>query len=652
MTKSMSDSQALLQEGLAAFRARAYDEALRAWRTLLSFEPDHPQVKELVARTESLAAEGQMVNQLKEELDDLREELAITRDSRNELLLEMARLHKRYEEREARLWRLQEAREWELREALANAELKALEIDPHTASLSEDELAKEIEDGIAQRSTHEPIHPNELQQAREQVKLLRSELHSAHERIVELEQELFQYQHDEHEELQQALEENRHIFDENDEDAIDDQQIVQELFVGIQAITPPRDEPALRDAPSTPDDDERPRDPQSHTDTQSSRRVEFSDAHEIVTQSTPDAPDFDGPLIAEDVLNRTSTSDLHAARIANPTQNLRSNLASDIQPKTGSFPTQSEEELLDHAEGVSTDDEPVIDALVGLVIEETSGMIHAETGERHIPDTRIQPADPPNTPDADDAPPRETPFLRVKEGETVDTTREQSAPQDETPDADAYEQAAEPEPSILFEDALAEPPTSTTVHEEPDTDTAQTFDDSTLNPLDDESNDAAQDGERAQEDATQDDYNQEINALPRARTSEDVSDTAEFDSHPIDDKNIAEGFMDELAEALDTTPPPPRIETGIQPELPELSFEEDDIEAILPEDLERRATWIPVRYKVDAVVEDPIAQYLLTHIDGVSTFMELRGTVGLPPAAVDSGFRHLLAKDIIRAKPR
>src|SRR5699024_8096726 len=94
---AMTDAQTLLQEGLSAFRARAYDQALQSWRALLEIKPDNQHVLQLVERTEALAAEGHLVHSLKEELADLREELASTRQARNDLLIEMARVHKKYQ---------------------------------------------------------------------------------------------------------------------------------------------------------------------------------------------------------------------------------------------------------------------------------------------------------------------------------------------------------------------------------------------------------------------------------------------------------------------------------------------------------------------------------------------------------------------------
>lgn len=605
----MSNSQALLQEGLAAFRARAYDDALRAWRTLLESTPDHPQVKELVARTEALAAEGQLVNQLKEELTDLREELALTRDSRNDLLLEMARLHKRYEEREARLWRMQEAREWELREALASAELKASDDDPHTAALDEEELAAAAGSSLDHHFEPKPKHSREpheeseaLNTAREQVRVLRHELHMSHERIVELEQQLFQYEHDERDLLGQALEDNHALFMD---DPGDDERVPFEALqhAHVEATVPPE-----LAAPAETTDEETAREDAPHEDSETS-----SDADETSDDETSD-PD-----------KRPTTQ-----RSASLTGDFRKDIADDARADTGSF-IPADNDPVD----LPTRADSVTDALVEDLIEETSGIFDLHTGTRsaRAPSNDHEafepPSDDPLIPGVeddpfaalkDDEPPThgddDDPFAAFKDDEPNDALNDDTAKDDA---------ANESIPPLTFEAVGPEASPS-------DTGGPQ----HTAEPQ------AAPTGDSAPDD---------IAALPLARGQQDAFDTAEFDLQPIDDKNVGDGFTDELADALSSTPRPPRIETGIQPELPELDFEDDVIEAILPEELERRATWVPVRHKASPVIEDPIAQYLITHIDGVSTFMELRGTVGLPPAAVDSGFRYLLEHDIIRAKP-
>src|SRR5699024_10925939 len=126
----------------------------------------------LVERTEALAAEGHLVHTLKEELADLREELATTRQARNELLIEMARVHKRYQAREARLWRLQEEREWELREALAHAELSSIvDDDAQNLHLELDALSQ-----LAQA----PL-PDTLDDAHQQIQQLLRNLNQARE---------------------------------------------------------------------------------------------------------------------------------------------------------------------------------------------------------------------------------------------------------------------------------------------------------------------------------------------------------------------------------------------------------------------------------------------------------------------------------------
>lgn len=615
----MSDSQALLQEGLAAFRARAYDDALRAWRTLLEQTPDHPQVKELVARTETLAAEGQIVNQLKEELTDLREELALTRDSRNDLLLEMARLHKRYEEREAHLWRMQEAREWELREALANAELKAFDADPNTSDLDEEALAEAASATLDHAFPPTPkrgdtsADAEALSNAQDQVRVLRQELQAAHERIVELEQIVFQYEHDERDLVGRAFEDNHALYmDEPDAPA------------PFEALQPVRIETPVP-AELTARGEQLPGDEASE-DAQTSHSAaplpqDHRDDAKVETPPPPveaPAPEDDDTLASE---GRPTTQ-----RSKSLTGDFRKDIADDARDDTGSFDPAD-----DAASDLPAAGETVSDALVEGVIEETSGLFDIRSdalSARDLPSKRAALDDPAETalvPEAEDDPfADEDPFAELKD-DAEDTRSDDEDPFAALKDDVSSDTAPQSAPPLGFE-ALG-----------PDDATSDA--DATTHTGD------------AQEAPASDDAPDELDALPLARSPEDASDTAEFDLQPIDDINIDDGFTNELADALSSTPRPPRIETGIQPELPELDFEDDVVEAILPEELERRATWIPVRHKADPVIENPIAQYLITHIDGVSTFMELRGTVGLPPTAVDSGFRYLLEHDIIRAKP-
>lgn len=129
----MNDAESLLAEGLAAFRARAYADALSAWRKLLEIEPDH-QVAELVRHAEMMANDVDDVEQLHRQIDELRAELSATRSSRNELLMEMARLHQHYDEQEQRLRRAFEAKLWKLREQLADAQLATLDTKNTTPS--------------------------------------------------------------------------------------------------------------------------------------------------------------------------------------------------------------------------------------------------------------------------------------------------------------------------------------------------------------------------------------------------------------------------------------------------------------------------------------------------------------------------------------
>lgn len=648
----MTDSQALLQEGLAAFRARAYDQALRAWRTLLSFEPDHPQVKELVARTEALAAEGQIVHQLKEELADLREELATTRDSRNELLLEMARVHKRYEEREARLWRMQEAREWELREALATAELKSLDLLPPESDASHEELALEAQQAFERDAALEAIavpktpattqsidatqdeDANEsLRRAKDQIRTLREELSLAHERIVELEQQLLQYEHDELDGDYPGLDSNdelqlRHavqdaLFLTDEEQAIARESIHHDpeadeygfiapiAFSAVESQNIETQHQLSEDALFNFEPSE----------TQSANTVRDDDSLSSSFDPLPsaddasaDEADFDGPLIADEVLNQsTSSNDTPIERKPEGfTRNLRRDIVRADTNQTDSFQGSPEDDAL---VALPAESQPVLDALVGIVIEETSGMIHVDSASSHIPTS------PPSftAVDADSESLEE--FSNVPTSEALNEDPSRAGFEAVHPDAaDAADEEMAP-PSFHAEDA---PETATLEY-----------------PSHEAAHDEAWEKQKA-----------DIAALPLARNKDDATDTAEIELQPMDDKNVADGFADELAAALDTTPEPPRLDTGIQPELPDIDFMEDEPEEMSPDELERRPTWIPVRHKENPILDDAVASYLLTHIDGVSTFMELRGTVGLPPAAVDSGFRTLLAKNIIRAKKR
>lgn len=149
----MNDAESLLAEGLAAFRARAYADALSAWRKLLEIEPDH-QVAELVRHAEMMANDVDDVEQLHRQIDDLRAELAATRSSRNELLMEMARLHQHYDEQEQRLRRSFEAKLWKLREQLADAQLATLETKSATPSAEEDNRASKKNDDAQDRASN------------------------------------------------------------------------------------------------------------------------------------------------------------------------------------------------------------------------------------------------------------------------------------------------------------------------------------------------------------------------------------------------------------------------------------------------------------------------------------------------------------------
>ena len=118
----MSDIHRSLEEGLAALEARDYGRAASCWRAVLAIDPDHVRARQLLAELESLGAlpddeadPGELAR-LQAEVDDLREELELTRESRNDLLVEVARLHRRYQQREAKLLRMRDAREQALRD--------------------------------------------------------------------------------------------------------------------------------------------------------------------------------------------------------------------------------------------------------------------------------------------------------------------------------------------------------------------------------------------------------------------------------------------------------------------------------------------------------------------------------------------------------
>lgn len=556
----MTEAQALLQEGLAAFKARAYNDALRAWRALLNLEPDNTQVRDLVSRTEALAAEGQVVNLLREELADLRAELASTRESRNELLLEMARIHRRYEEREARLWRAQEAREWELREALAKAELQQVQ-------------------GF---SSEKEVEYDALQM---QVASLRNELSNAHARIVELEQKLGAEAHVPTE------------FDGIPEDAGDEDL----FFGGLIDDTDERDIPRST-WDSSPNDafigltsaeDEAP----APIETQ-------EDSRPITTTARPLSPTNDWPLTDNEPaftrLERTSTSSQPAPVFA------------------------PEEPLI---EPVISDNHESFDVLVSAVTAE---------GRLQSPATSAElKADPFEA--AEETIEEDVPSLISLE-ESVGFEEIEELSNDSTNELANEETLEAPEQfEALFDfSAIEESSLDETIVEEEQPSNENTNEQSSEEAIEAISQVSAEDREI-------------IDSL-QASTSERSSDTAEYTDETLNDENLIEGFSDGLASALGDTPDPPRLETGIVPILPDLSFDLEEEEDIYVHELHGKSTWIPVVCNKRPDDISAIASYLISHIDGVSSFAELRGTVGLPAEAVDKGFLELIAAGALRAR--
>lgn len=601
----MTDAQTLLQEGLSAFRARAYDQALQSWRALLEIEPENQHVLQLVERTEALAAEGHLVHSLKEELADLREELASTRQARNELLIEMARVHKKYQAREARLWRLQEAREWELRDALAHAELSNL-----SPSSDNDDTS----------DAQHRLTTNALEEAHAHIRRLRDALDEAHQRIDALERAQDPSAHSDDastppapptESAEPTKERTRRdtantphppAFD-SEEDADSDESSEGKTTQTRPSRTLPEDEV---DDPATDDaaEDYAPRGT-SHTHTQTSHTLRaerglFETGQEQAVETTTD--DFDGPLISDEWLQESENDSDDASQ-----------------------------------------DAPIQDALVDIVRDASSEDAHPAPND----DAQRAASNETVTASADDS------------DEDEPTTEHPIATEDDAPDTDASEAPRVAErPSPPTQRAAPVPPAP--IEDDADTDTDDAPDEDTDEDAEEDTaavatpqNDDAQ-GTSDAPSAPQ--------APPPAPTDEDTSadaakdarsnipDTAKIDAEPMDDKNIADGFADELTSALGSTPAPPRLFTGVQPELPDMDILDQEPQKMRPEDLEKYPTSVPVRHKSNPEIDDPIARYLLTHVDGVSTFMELRGTVGLPPAAVDRGFRILLAHDVIRVQ--
>lgn len=622
----MTDAQTLLQEGLSAFRARAYDQALQAWRALLEIEPHNQQVLQLVERTEALATEGHLVHSLKEELADLREELASTRQARNDLLMEMARVHKRYQAREARLWRLQEEREWELRDALARAELSSFATSPK-------------EDADAAPSDPSSLNPeheltkNALQEAHAHIQRLRKSLDEAHERISALEEHA-DHTHLEHHDLHHA-DPSAHpsaseetIKETVDKDITGDTQEDQPADTIPSAVDPfipeisPSGDPAQESTRASENIA-----PHASSEPQETPAAKRSD-----TAANPHTHD-DG----EDARRSSHTRPSHA--IADDGEEPSRKTPSPYrQPSPKHTQTShtlaASRALYEQDESHEEDDEhsfagPLID---DLWLQEDTQDIVAEP----VPD------------------------------ELVHIVRQVNASPTETASPDALETSQEDTSGSTPDVSLAS--TLDEGHNQEDTDDPPATNEESL-PSDSTSSGAPSTlgngtPPLAPQDVSEDTLSRtslpsKPNAPPAAPIAEktapesgrrNIPDTAKIDAEPMDDKNLADGFADELTSALGSTPAPARLFTGVQPELPDMDILEDEPEKMAPEDLDKFPTAIPVRNKINQELEDPIARYLLTHVDGVSTFMELRGTVGLPPAAVDRGFRILLAHDVIRVQ--
>lgn len=563
----MTDAQTLLQEGLSAFRARAYDQALQAWRALLDADPDNQQVKQLVERTEALAAEGHLVHTLKEELADLREELATTRQARNELLIEMARVHKRYQARESRLWRLQEEREWELREALAHAELSSIvDDDAQNLHLELDALSE-----LAQA----PL-PETLDDAHQQIQQLLRTLNQAHEQIHTLEAQRASSER----EVQNAS--RRTAADEADTAKQDDSRSSKTADTHTR---PSRTVPAKTDVnkalpPDSTEADDEPTPKRTVPHTQTSRTLAGS--HYLVEPEEEDHPpeeeatSFDGPLIADEWLN-APTEDEHI-------KSLPDDLVSLVKVVSK---TKKSRETIDESSARNAEEAQMDPSDASSDVKST----HDDDSEAQEPvDAENQDKQDTEADDDLHITDNAAELFKVDDEQSVDS----SMPVDDSAKAPAIPNEEKP-PPVPRRVAKTPPPSQ---------------------PL-----------------------------KPR-----DIPDTAKIPAQPMEDTDIADGFSDELTSALGSTPAPQRLYTGVQPDLPDIDVLENEPQEMAPEDLEKHPTSVPVRYKEDPSIDDPIARYLLTHVDGVSTFMELRGTVGLPPAAVDRGFRILLAHKVIRVQ--
>lgn len=615
----MTNAQTLLQEGLSAFRARAYDQALQAWRALLEIEPNNQQVIQLVERTETLAAEGQLVHSLKEELADLREELATTRQARNELLMEMARVHKRYQAREARLWRLQEEREWELRDALARAELSSFTDTPNDNDPSNDASAL---------NTQQELTQNALTEAHAHIERLRHALDQARTQIDALEQDQHAKNAPQHAPIPPDAEQN-----DVEQPAIGPPNLPANSPLPNQAIadtTTPTHDPIHDDRPKRADTAANQHTHASENDKPSSARQHTHDA--------PPSPIVDSDLDSDSdtpksTARKTPTPYRYSAQKHTQTSHTltvgRSFLETDEHPLEDTFagPLISDEWLQESTDAIKNETDHVPDALVHIVQSATPPLQPEHTAPSSDPQlndeipsqidgaTNLTPDDTPDTKPAPHAPTNDAAPPNQRTSDAPSTLGNGTPP---LPQEDLNEPT---------DDAALQTPQTPTQPDKPDT--------------------PAQPDKPAPSDKPSTTSSKALVIEPARRN---IPDTAKIDAEPMDDKNLDEGFADELTSALGSTPAPPRLFTGVQPELPDFDILDDAPEKLAPEDLDKYPTAIPVRHTTHQDLDDPIARYLLTHVDGVSTFMELRGTVGLPPAAVDRGFRILLAHDVIRVQ--
>lgn len=533
----MTNAHTLLEEGLSAFRTGAYQQALQSWRELLQKDPNNAKVKQLVARTEALAQESQTIRHLRDEIVDLREQLAKTRNAKNELLVQLAQVHEHYQEREAKLWKRQQQRDWEIREALAHQELAALGIvAPIPTLLPQDNDAEE---------------PDAL--------LL------ANTRIRELENELRQLQlkgtqhHQTNEEAPSAA----HVKFQDEPPAID---------------TPASEDAALETIPH-------------HDDT-------------TTTQDVPDAS-TDPKQVAEDT-TEPSTNEA-------------------IDDASQAFTLVDDDDLDDFTLTAEQDDEPA---------EDLSPQNDALLAHNWFDAEDDEPQDDPPSSSRPRTATHNIPYGIIPTPDDLDSSKDDE--QERTSIADE----SYTEGSDLLVTLVAQQTSPSVTQEEP-----QPQPDNDNNEDGVESNDLA-----ASQDEDEDNVSQALPPLPHHER--EIPDTAKIDLDPEHRSALGDSPSDDLTTALESTPQPPRLFTGVQASLPNVDILDEEPQQIVPDDLDRYATSIPVLHKKNANISDPIATYLLTHIDGVSTFMELRGTVGLPSSAVDRGFKILIAQDVIRVRPQ